>query len=77
MGQLTGFMDSIQSLTNSNDEILQSAKKELSSEERKIVNFFEKKMMQSAVEGNVNEVMRLSKKMNQKLKDLKNADTNK
>jgi len=77
MGQLTGFMDSIQSLTNSNDEILQGAKKKLSSEERKIVNFFEKKMMQSAVEGNVNEVMRLSKKMNQKLKDLKNADTNK
>jgi hypothetical protein len=77
LGQLTGLLGSLDGMVKNYSEKVEEQKKELSPEARKVVTFFEKKMMEEANKGNFNEISRLTKKMNERLNQIQNANTNK
>lgn len=70
---LTGVSETMEAAQKSVDE----EKKKLSPKEREVIKFFEKEVMKYAVEGDVKQVGRVLNKMNQRLKEVQDADNSK
>lgn len=77
LSELQSFADKVTKTVDKKMNEVDEAKKQLKPEERKVIKYFETKMMQAALKGDLNEVARLSKKMRERVKEVQDANTDK
>ena len=74
---LTGFLGNLENIVKVESEYLDKNRELLSPEERKVVNYFEPKIMEAAKKGDMNEISKLVKKANERIKEVQNAGPDK